>query len=281
MEKCKFCNDKEAIKNSHIIPYFITKWVKDTSPTGFIRATNEPNIRQQDSEKSPLLCIDCENDFSKYEDIFKKQIFSKIANYRKPCPDSLSISNSAKKCIYSIAWRVLANTYYFPKENQYTEEEFNKFPEFLDEIKESMKDISNSKFKSYLIPCTKEVITRINLPKVEWFFYDRATGAEPRIWNDWYRFIIFIKIPFAIIVFEMVSNDEDIWKGCNIEESTTIELPNISAVPDYVGEQVKYFFDNFLKSREKITEKQNALIKEDMKKSNPNCGFLKTMKKKW
>lgn len=281
MENCKFCNEKEAIKNSHIVPSFITKWIKETSPTGFIRATNKPNIRKQDGEKSPLLCLDCENKFSKYEADFKKQLFSKVANYRNPCPNELRISDSTKRCIYSIAWRVLADSYYFPKEHQYTTEEFDTFPLFLNEIKESMEDFSKSKFRSFLIPCTKEILTRVNLPKVEWFYYDRVTGAEPRIWDDWERFIIFIKIPFAIIVFEVVSNDEDNWVGCNIEENKVIKLSNISTVPDYIGAQVNYFFNSFLESRDEITEKQYELMIKDISKSDPNCGSLKTMNKRW
>lgn len=116
---CKYCEKDEAIESSHLIPSFIYKWIKDTSPTGYMRATNESNKRQQDGCKSALLWNACEEKFSKFEKLFKKELFNKIANYRKPCPESLSITPNIRTCLYIIAWRILADAYHYPKENYY------------------------------------------------------------------------------------------------------------------------------------------------------------------
>lgn len=281
MELCKYCKENEAIKNSHIIPSFIFEWLKDTSPTGFIRNTVNPNKREQDGPKSPLLCNSCEVNFSEVENSFKKETFSKLANYRNPCPQILQISESARKCMYVIAWRVLADAYFFPKDNQYTEDEFNKFPEFLDEIKKLIEDSKSKDFRTHLIPCTREVLTRLDLPKVDWHYYERSVGAEPRIWDNWERFLVYIKIPFAIICFEIVPNSKDVWQGTKIDDIDSINLNEITACPSYVSGQIQHFYDSFLKSKGKVSLKQQEKMLNDMKKADPNCGSFKSMSKKW
>lgn len=281
MSVCKYCGEGEAIKNSHIIPSFVYKWVKDTSPTGFIRATDEPNKRKQDGLKSALLCKKCEKDFSEVENSFKKGLFTKLANYKVPCPSELPITDPIIKCIYIIAWRVLADTYHFPKSHQYTDEEFARFPEFLDSIKESIELSDFNKFQTHLIPCTREVLERLDLPKVEWFYYDRSVGAEARIWDNWERFIIFIKIPSGIIIFEVVRNESDIWGGTKIENTEKLSLEGITAVPSYISTQIEYFYDFFLKSKENVTEKQMQKMIEGMENADQNCGSFQTMRKEW
>ncbi|WP_352259875.1 hypothetical protein [Psychrobacter sp. TB55-MNA-CIBAN-0194] len=281
MGACKYCGERKAIKNSHIIPSFVYKWLKETSPTGFIRATDQPNRRKQDGLKSALLCEECEKSFSEVESLFKKDLFIKLANYRTPCPNERQITDSIIRCLYIIAWRVLADTYYFPRSHQYTDDEFARFPEFLNKIKKSIELLEFKDFQTHLIPCTREVLERLNLPKVEWFFYDRAIGAEVRIWDDWERFIIFIKIPSAIIIFEIVQNEKDIWSGTQIENSNKLFLEDITMVPSYVSTQIEYFYDHFLKSKQQITDNQMKKILEGIQNAAPNCGSFQTMRKEW
>ncbi|EJG0767667.1 hypothetical protein HYO33_23550 [Vibrio parahaemolyticus] len=281
MELCKYCKEKEAIKNSHIIPSFVYEWIKVTSPTGYMRTTDEPNLRKQDGLKSALLCLDCERDFSKLEDVFKKEYFSKVANYRKPCPDVLDISVDTIKCIYIMAWRALADALYFPKENEYTDGEISRFPVLLDEMKNAIETGSFTKFRAHAIPCTKEVLTTLNLPKVPWHMYERSVTAEPRIWDNWERFVLYIQIPFSIIVFEIVPNTDDPWVGTQLENVDKIVLNDIESVPDYVGALVNHFYKAFVDSNDEISDVQRKKMAEDVEKADPNCGSFKTMKKSW
>lgn len=281
MELCKYCKESEAIKNSHIIPSFIYEWVKKTSPTGYIRSTDEPNIRKQDGLKSALLCLNCERDFSKIEETFKKEYFSKVANYQKPCPEVLDISVDTIKCIYIMAWRALADTLYFPQKNEYTDAEISEFPLLLDKIKDAIETSDLTKFRSHVIPCTKEVLTKLNLPKLPWHFYDRSITAEPRIWDNWARFILYIKIPFSIIVFEIVPNTDDPWIGTQLESVDKIVLNDIKSVPPYVGTHAVKYYNAFLKSKDEISDAQQKKMEESIKKANLDCGFFKSMRKKW
>ncbi|EGQ8080032.1 hypothetical protein [Vibrio aestuarianus] len=281
MELCKYCGKHEAIENSHVIPKSVYDWLKSTGPTPYIRSTHNPNKREQDGVKSPLLCSNCEGEFSKLEDDFKAEFFNKVANYRVPCPDEIRITESILVCFYVIAWRVLADAYYFPNDNEYTEEEFNKFPSLLERIKCAIENKEFSEFKTHVIPCTKDVLTRVKMPQVDWHVYERTITAEPRIWDDWLRFVIYIQIPFSIIVFEVVPNENDAWIGTRIEGTDVLRLPQIESVPVYVHKILLHFYEQFLESKNNLSPKQQDLIKKGVENADPNCGSFKTMRKTW
>ncbi|TOJ94517.1 hypothetical protein [Vibrio parahaemolyticus] len=281
MSLCKYCKKNEAIENSHIIPSFICKWVKDTAHNNYLRTSDNPNLRQQDGSKSALLCNDCEVKFSKFEDDFKKSVFTKVANYRKPCPDVISFSENSLKCIHSIAWRVLADTYYFPRDNQYTDKEFSEFPNFLDDIRAVIDENVENEFSIQFIPCLKEVIKSTDLPRVDFSFYDRAFGAEPRIWDDWLRFNVFIKIPFAIIVFELVKYEHDRWSGTRIDKTFKLHVNEVTQAPKFLTAEINYFYSQYLNGLSSVSDSQRALMIEDAAKFGKDCGSFKSMRKTW
>ncbi|EJG1583082.1 hypothetical protein P3626_23450 [Vibrio parahaemolyticus] len=105
--------------------------------------------------------------------------------------------------------------------------------------------------------------------------------AEPRIWDNWERFILYIQIPFSIIVFEIVPNDNDSWVGTQLEGRSKLSLREIESVPPYVGAQINHFFSEFVKSNSKITDVQRKKMNDDFAKADPNCGSFKTMRKTW
>jgi hypothetical protein len=72
---CALCQVEPREENSHVIPSFVFRWLKKTSPTGFMRGTENINQRIQDGVKYPLLCKKCEDDFSVWETAFANKIF--------------------------------------------------------------------------------------------------------------------------------------------------------------------------------------------------------------
>ncbi|AHI07181.1 hypothetical protein BDW_13405 [Bdellovibrio bacteriovorus W] len=75
VELCVLCQKSNLLCESHIIPSFVTKWIKDTSVTGYLRGVENPNLRMQDSRKYKLLCNDCEQIFSAWEREFAQKVF--------------------------------------------------------------------------------------------------------------------------------------------------------------------------------------------------------------
>jgi hypothetical protein len=103
--ECRLCLKLTELQHSHIIPKFVVKWLKDSSP-GYIRTNNDPNRRIQDGYKEYFLCRDCEQLFSKWEDVFFKRIFSPLHS-TPPSIASISYTPWFLKFAVSIAWRVL------------------------------------------------------------------------------------------------------------------------------------------------------------------------------
>ena len=72
---CRLCGDKAELRDSHVVPAFVARWIKDTSATGFLRSFNQPNRRVQDFKTERLLCQRCEQRFSSAEDQFSRLLF--------------------------------------------------------------------------------------------------------------------------------------------------------------------------------------------------------------
>ena len=72
---CNLCGSNSPLKQSHIIPKFVGRWIKETSPTPYLRFGGNMDKRQQDLMKMELLCGDCENRLSLWESKFANEVF--------------------------------------------------------------------------------------------------------------------------------------------------------------------------------------------------------------
>ncbi len=80
--KCKLCHLNTELKDSHIIPSFVGKWLKKTSATGFFMAVDTEGAaeRSQDLYKTQLLCHSCEGILNNHETYFANHIFHPFKN---------------------------------------------------------------------------------------------------------------------------------------------------------------------------------------------------------
>lgn len=77
---CKLCGSGSPLKESHIIPRFVGRWMKKTGLTPYLRFSGDIDKRSQDLGKMKLLCGDCENLFSPWESKFANAIFYPMAD---------------------------------------------------------------------------------------------------------------------------------------------------------------------------------------------------------
>ena len=108
--KCQLCGKKRDLKESHMIPSFVYKWLKASSGTGHIRFGGTPNLRSQDGYKVYLLCGSCEDLFNTWETTFANLIFHPL---NKGEASSFKYGPWMLKFAVSVSWRVLT---YFIKE---------------------------------------------------------------------------------------------------------------------------------------------------------------------
>lgn len=101
---CRLCNLNESIENSHVIPRLVFRAIKSDSPTGFFRNFRTPNKREQDGDKVPLLCVECEKRFSVAENLFAQNVF---VPFHEMDQDHFSYGPWLHYFLTSLAWRTL------------------------------------------------------------------------------------------------------------------------------------------------------------------------------
>lgn len=100
---CKLCGSAAPLKESHIIPRFIGRWMKKTAPTPYFRYGGDMDKRTQDLGKMKLLCGDCENLFSAWETKFANEVFYPMSNGES----MLWYKNWLLKFAASLTWRAI------------------------------------------------------------------------------------------------------------------------------------------------------------------------------
>lgn len=101
--QCALCRQNKKLKLSHIVPNFVGRRLKNTSP-GSIRVTNEPNKVAQDIEKHFMLCHDCEELFSARERWFANIFFNPYQDINETIYD---YNENLTYFIVSLSWRSL------------------------------------------------------------------------------------------------------------------------------------------------------------------------------
>jgi len=101
---CALCQQDRELRESHIIPKFVFRWMRATNATGYLRRSGSPNLRQQDGVKQDLLCEDCEQKFSKAEGSFERTIFTP---YLKNAQSAFAYDEQLFQFAASVLWRVL------------------------------------------------------------------------------------------------------------------------------------------------------------------------------
>ena len=76
MKPCTLCGLRPAIRNSHIVPKFVVRTLKEGTPHQTLRHSNDLGRVAQDGWKGEYLCLDCENTFSKWENRFAREVYN-------------------------------------------------------------------------------------------------------------------------------------------------------------------------------------------------------------
>ncbi|UCF56762.1 MAG: hypothetical protein JSW15_11945 [Deltaproteobacteria bacterium] len=103
--KCALCHNTAQLRESDIIPRFAHRWIKNTSSTGRLRDIITPKLPKQKVPTVPLLCDNCEEQFSRYEKHFSENFFKPYLESYHP---SFQYDETLQKFIISLAWRTVA-----------------------------------------------------------------------------------------------------------------------------------------------------------------------------
>ena len=131
-QECILCKRVRNLQLSHLIPRFVTKYLKQIGSSGYIR--NQLGIRTQDTPKMYILCHDCEEKLSIFETYFSKTFLKRIV-LNPGSQISIEYNYNLKRFILTMSWRIL---YYYLQEfrkegsgNQVLEYLFEKWRRYI------------------------------------------------------------------------------------------------------------------------------------------------------
>lgn len=99
--KCLLCQKKSELQESHIVPKFMTKKIRQSPAQVYIVDLDKKLNIKQDTLKYPMLCRECEGIFNRLETYFSKDIKSRYGSYE------LNYSDQLYPFILSIFWRLM------------------------------------------------------------------------------------------------------------------------------------------------------------------------------
>lgn len=104
LKKCLLCNNEAELQQSHILPAFAFRWLRESAGGGYLRLGMEPNRRIQDGLKRYWLCSSCEGNLNISETSFATKLFHP---YLLAFAEQFRYSDWLMHFCTSLSWRVL------------------------------------------------------------------------------------------------------------------------------------------------------------------------------
>lgn len=274
MKNCRLCNKQKVLIDSHIIPKFIGRWLIKTSATGYLRDSNNPNLRRQDIIKTKLLCKQCEDILSNDESYFADTIFHPFMN-RKSHTYNLSYNNQLSRFCAGLSWRALV---YITEIN-----EIDKDSE-IEKAELALRNyiIGNSsnldRYEQHLIPLEGGAIANFKYSKPNLNVYlTRFIGIDLLTTDK--NHLIYIKLPNFILISNINYPYINKMRPSRIALKQGAIIPKQYQLPP---EFSRYLQDklNFITNEltDKISKNQNHIIVQSIKNNTKKLLKSKTLK---
>ncbi|MBX4261314.1 hypothetical protein KTC96_06505 [Clostridium estertheticum] len=268
---CALCLQTRELKLSHIIPDFVGRHFKKTSPTGYLRNIMNPNKREQDLMKEYLLCAECEQRFSVFEREFAEKAFHPFAMRELK---ELNYEEWLKKFIISVHWRIGISGL-----NSTINEKSSMYPLYLrtlEEWRRYLLDLPNidERCKHHII-FIEDVGIEYTLPiknpdffPVDGYTYRSLDFGVSMLNSLNQKYLsVWTKLPEGIaMVSNIIPINERGWLNTHVTNSGTIKIAE---------QQIGQIFKTILEIRcgmiagmletSKISEKQRSKIFNDIK----------------
>ncbi|WP_195604411.1 hypothetical protein [Clostridium tyrobutyricum] len=261
---CALCKQERDLQLSHIVPNFVGRMLKKTSP-GNIRNAAEPNKVAQDIEKRYLLCHECEELFSAKETWFANHIFNSYIGKKETV---FSYDENLTYFVISLSWRSL----YLDLEG--FKKDSNIDPYILKTLIKSEKIM-----RDYLIGKSSS----IDYIENHIFFLDRiesTSGVDmsknPSVamhrsissYTVYYPKTYFtISNLMGILIVTFYSKDDnEHWENTEINLGCGIIESKNQYVESVVSNEINFWMEQSENAKENLSDRQQAKIKERLQK---------------
>lgn len=268
MAICALCQKDETLKHSHIIPRFVSHYIKKNSATGFLRSATNPERRLQDGDKQYLLCGSCEGRFSKMETAFARKMFHP---FQESGFQKFEYEEWLHYFISSVSWRNLyldicgfVSTQDLPVDvfESLIVAEGNLRKYLLGE-KNDIGSIENHIFFFDQIESAPEDISNAN-PHA--FFRTSEFGYTLTTYDYGGGYYVFSNLAGILICTIIKRTNEDNWKNTMVNLTGGVLEPPQEIGSPLMGEVFSYFQEH---SQKTMSESQAKKVLEQLRK-NPD-----------
>lgn len=273
---CRLCGKNGSLKVSHIIPKFIYRWLKETSATGYFRSGLNPDKRQQDGHKRPMLCEGCEQLFSGWERQFAESVFLPLREGQGF--ETFQYGPWLAKFAASLSWRVLLEVQEFGPLSHLP-------PELHPKISRAESFWRNFLLgeRSYISPHDMHLVplgyiassTETALPVNINRYFARSVAMDV-VFSDHHTFV-YTKLPFAVIVGIVQTTKPGEWVGTRLHpDGETYGRNKSVGLPGIFG---KYINDKAVRMSEiyqSISKTQKEKINDFVDKNPDQVANSKT-----
>lgn len=102
---CRLCFESGPLRDGHVVPAFVFRWLKKTAATPYLVGRDNPNLRLQDGLKRYWFCPPCEQFIGRFERAVERKLFTRIV---AEMPVPYSYGPWLSRFAASVAWRTLA-----------------------------------------------------------------------------------------------------------------------------------------------------------------------------
>jgi hypothetical protein len=214
--ECRLCRLSDDLRESHIIPSFVFKWLKKTSATGYLRFGEEMQRRRQDGVKIPMLCGNCEQRLSSWERQFSENVFMPLTRGDGFAPFDYGpwLTNFA----VSLSWRALTFmptmaplTHVPPQHSARLDDAAETWRRFLLDDQHPI-----TPFDQHLVPLGfLDSHTIPSLPPNINRYIARSVAIDVVTSNE--QIFVFTKLPFALIIGILYTARPGEWVGTKLD----------------------------------------------------------------
>jgi len=229
-ERCRLCGVTAQLRESHVIPAFVIRWLKETSGTRYLATVANPNRRLQDLPRRRLLCPICERRVGDGETLFAQRLFHRYHSGNTSFPYDRWLATFA----VSLAWRtaVVTGPEVLPRWPQYVDamnEAIEAWAEFLLGVRQDTKPYRHNLFfnpegmeSTFLVPS-----------KTPWYLLravDATVVMSPR------GMAVYTRLPGMFFWSSVLPPDPGGWKRTKISRHGTLGVRDQRIEEPGVGE---------------------------------------------
>ena len=256
MATCALCGKECVLRDSHIVPKFVVRYLKETS-VGKIRNLETPNRTVEDGEKNELLCPECEELFSAREKYFADTVFYP---YKRDKVLSFDYDERLFYFLTSLSWRSL---YLDAQDKSYPDAALLEMKAAVDSIRQYLLgktaalNIENHVFFFDVAESSTLADGNANRPNET---VHRSITSYTVAANDNSSILVFTNMLGIVVLTFIKRGKEEYWENAEINNGTGHIEAKDQKIKSIVGDAISHMLNYAEQSTSSISPKQQEAI---------------------